>query len=233
MSSILKALKKLEQEKALRREGDIDLSREILHGEVRRKARFSWPWLAAITTILLLATLVALLLPGGRETTLPPPLEAAPQPAQSAASPESMPLRPALPPPEGEADLKQIPAPATRTAPARITMPLPPLQKPAAREEVTPPPPRNAAPVTLPPAKTGPPGKQAQPAEPAEPLFTVSGIAWNKDSADRLAIVNGQPLATGSAVGGAVVEEILPDRVRFSQGGRTFEVHLGKAGKTH
>jgi general secretion pathway protein B len=63
--------------------------------------------------------------------------------------------------------------------------------------------------------------------------FAVSGIAWNKDSADRLAIVNGQPLTTGSAIAGALVEEILPDRVRFSQEGKTFEVHLGNAGKTH
>jgi general secretion pathway protein B len=70
-------------------------------------------------------------------------------------------------------------------------------------------------------------------AEPAEPAFAVSGIAWNTDSADRLAIVNGHPLTTGSAVGSAVVEEILPDRVRFSQGGKTFEVPLGKSAKTH
>lgn len=93
-------------------------------------------------------------------------------------------------------------------------------------------------PGTAPPATEVPRGAQPvkqqlpQPPEASEhQSITLSGIAWNKDSADRLAIVNGQTLTTGSAVGSAVVEEILPDRVRFSQGGKSYEVHLGR--KTH
>ncbi len=108
-------------------------------------------------------------------------------------------------------------------------MPLPPPEQPATQAPSLP---ATAPPVTAPPPRAETVRKPAPPA-PAEPAFSVSGIAWNKDSADRLAIVNGQPLTTGSFLEGAVVEEILPDRVRFSQGGRTFEVHLSKSGKTH
>jgi general secretion pathway protein B len=64
--------------------------------------------------------------------------------------------------------------------------------------------------------------------EPAAPRLALTGIAWNKDSADRLAIINGQAIGTGATVGGATVEEILPDRVRLSSRGKSFELLLGK-----
>jgi hypothetical protein len=63
--------------------------------------------------------------------------------------------------------------------------------------------------------------------------LTLSGIAWNKDSSDRLAIINGQPAATGAVVNGAVVEEILQDKVRMNLSGRTFELFLGSHTKTN
>lgn len=58
--------------------------------------------------------------------------------------------------------------------------------------------------------------------------FKVNGIAWQKESSSRLAVVNGVAVTQGSTIDGAKVVEILPDRVRFSQGGRNFEVVLGK-----
>jgi general secretion pathway protein B len=74
------------------------------------------------------------------------------------------------------------------------------------------------------------PKPPAQAVETSEPRLTLSGIAWNKDSAERLAIINGQPASTGSHIGGAVVEEILPDRVRLSSKGRVFELSIGRSG---
>jgi len=245
MSSILKALKKLEQEKTLRREGEIDLSREILQDAWRRKARFSRPLAAAITTIVLLLALITILLSRGtapiqQTQTPPPPREAALSVEQKAAPPEVILPKPVPASPQPAEAVVQKPAPATRLQPApattqqptaKIPVPLPPLQPRHEQTESIPSLPSTASPpATLPPPSAK---KPEPPAESAEPAFSVSGIAWNKDSADRLAIINGQPLTTGSAVGGAVVEEILPDRVRFSRGGGSFEVHLGKAGKTH
>jgi len=232
MSSILKALKKLEQEKTLRREGEIDLSREILHDAWRRKARFSRPWAAAITTIVLLLALIAILLsreisPVQQAQTPAPRREAALPLEKKPAAPEVILPKPspAMPQPAQAAPRKPAPAKSMQQT-TKIPVPLPALQPQAGQAE-SPSLPQTASPPPMPPPVA------KKPAPPAEPAFSVSGIAWNKDSADRLAIVNGQPLTTGSAIGGAVIEEILPDRVRFSRGGGSFEIHLGKGAKNN
>jgi len=246
MSSILNALKKLEREKTLRREGEIDLSREILHDAMRRRERFPWQWAAAISVIVLLSVMVIALMTRGTAQLQQPQATSQPAPQQIPQQAET-----ALPPPSGQT-VPQIvksmpaltmprfapaPAPAAGSATgqpaAPVPLPLPKLQQPpSAHPESWPSLPATAVPPAVLPT---PAGKRAAaaPAASAEPAFSVSGIAWNKDSADRLAIINGQPLTTGSAINGAVVEEILPDRVRFSRDGRTFEVHLGKAEKNN
>ncbi len=92
-------------------------------------------------------------------------------------------------------------------------------------------------PVTTPalqvPAETTarPVATQPSPKAHAFPTLRVSGIAWQKDSASRLAIVNGQPVGLGTAVDGASVEEIFQDRVRFAYKGEKVEVGLGKSSK--
>lgn len=58
----------------------------------------------------------------------------------------------------------------------------------------------------------------------------VSGIAWQDERNARRAVVNGFLLHEGSVVSGAKITEIRQDRVRFSQGGRTFEVSLISTG---
>jgi general secretion pathway protein B len=63
---------------------------------------------------------------------------------------------------------------------------------------------------------------------PAPPVLKVTGIGWQKDNADRLAIVNGKAVSEGAVVEGARVEEIFPDRVRFSFNDKAFEIPLGK-----
>jgi general secretion pathway protein B len=84
-------------------------------------------------------------------------------------------------------------------------------------------------PAETPPAESGRKQPLPQAPEQAETALTLSGIAWNKDSADRLAIINGQPTATGATVSGVVVEEIMPDRVKVNRAGRSFEIFLGKS----
>ena len=60
------------------------------------------------------------------------------------------------------------------------------------------------------------------------PNLKLTGIAWQKDSASRLAVVNGSAVSQGSMIDGVKIEEILPDKVRFSVGQRNFEISLGK-----
>jgi len=73
--------------------------------------------------------------------------------------------------------------------------------------------------------------KPAPPLQPAAapglPVLQVTGIGWQKDNANRLAIVNGRPVVAGNVVEGARVEEILQDRVRFSINDRSFEIAVG------
>lgn len=58
----------------------------------------------------------------------------------------------------------------------------------------------------------------------------LSGIAYQDDRRARRAVVNGYLLQEGSQVSGAVITDILQDRVRFSQGGRSFELGLVSLG---
>lgn len=54
----------------------------------------------------------------------------------------------------------------------------------------------------------------------------VSGIAWQDERAARRAVVNGFLLKEGAVVGGAKIVEILPEKVRFSMSGKTFELSM-------
>jgi general secretion pathway protein B len=54
----------------------------------------------------------------------------------------------------------------------------------------------------------------------------VSGIAWQEQRSSRRAVVNGLLYSEGKTVGGAKIVEIMPNCVRFSSNGRTFEVSI-------
>jgi hypothetical protein len=58
--------------------------------------------------------------------------------------------------------------------------------------------------------------------------FIVSGIAYQADRSVCFAIINDTALGEGEAIQGAVVQEILEDRVRLEKGGAIFEVLLSK-----
>jgi len=228
MSSILKALKKLEEEKNLLDEHkEINVSREILKQNSGNRKIIRWLWLlgssAAIVIIILTAALLSKSPPDAPVKSGEPPMAA------------RQPTLPTLP-------LEKPPVAADRTRSATGIRPsaLLPATEPPARQRPESPveaprqmeavqPPTAAAPPAAPP-KTDPvvtvaPGR---PTAGSTLTLTLSGIAWNKDSADRLAIINGQPIATGATLNGIVVEEILPDRVKISRNGRFFELLIGR-----
>ena len=60
------------------------------------------------------------------------------------------------------------------------------------------------------------------------PNLRVSGIVWQEERSARRAFVNGTIAAEGSVINGARVVEIYPARIRFSQGGKTFDIPLEK-----
>jgi len=231
MSSILKALKKLEEEKLLHEESaGINLSREILTQNRGSRNLRRWLWLLGASATGIIIILSAALL---RKSA---PINAvqsggsaavAPQPPLPALPGEKLPVSPQA---TGHGTESSLPAPSTvnepNLKPARQNIEQQP--ETALRRE-----------AALPPATTTPaaPAPKPDPVVKAAPLrppavseqkLTLSGIAWNKDSADRLAIINGQPTAIGATVNGAVIEEILQDRVKLSHKGKSFELLIGR-----
>jgi len=54
----------------------------------------------------------------------------------------------------------------------------------------------------------------------------LTGIVWSEDPSGRCAVINGAILTEGAEIQGIKVVEILPNRVRFLDRGRPFEIQL-------
>ncbi|NMC73962.1 MAG: general secretion pathway protein GspB [Geobacteraceae bacterium] len=224
MSFILDALKKLEQEKAARRGGTVDISAEIVRGNhrVSRTARRTGPMNATTVGvgIALLIVVVAVAFVwrhrGVVRETESPAVEVPIVPRDTVA-----------------VERPPVPSPPRREEP----MPVRAAAPPAARTETLPPPPqpRPARSETAEPAS--PPAVGAERVEDSPQGgasggsggLTVSGIAWQEQRSLRRAVINGLLLSEGKTVGGARIVEIMPNSVRFSSNGRTFEVSISSA----
>ena len=215
MSSILNALKKLEQERhrESRRNSTQPLDAAILHDQQTVERRTP-------STGLLLGGALFLFLGGAGLVYLTQ--RPAPQKSQQAntAITAVLPDRPV-----------PITFPPVQTAPKQpATVP---LQQPQARQEKQSAPPLlPAKPITHPttPQPTRqPPPVQVTTQQAQRPNLKVLGIAYQAgDAASNLAIVNGTPVSAGGMIEGARVEEIQKDRVKFSMGGERFEVMLAR-----
>jgi general secretion pathway protein B len=217
MSSILEALKKLEEEKATRRSGMGNLAGKV--ATTGRRSRQTPVWLLpgsmlAVAIVSVLLTYFAMHGISSRsseqstakksqdtapiqETRLPPmgiPVTDAPDHRQ-----------PVLPPEKKTSGISTHP-------PVTITGKASPAPHASAMKELP------SSPV---PAKS-----LSENAVPPPPALIVTGIAWQKDNVNRMAVVNATPVREGGIVDGAAVKEILPDRVRFSLNGKEFEVSL-------
>lgn len=233
MSSILKALKKLEEEKSqLQEEKEINVSREILKQHTENRSIVKWLWLFGSAATVVILVLAAALI---RKTSTTEEVKSGEVPVASRPAPplsqvKNLPESPKLTgrdkgavtvPPLSSKEAnpgasQQMPVTTHESSTKQEKIEFPPLKVPLAE-------PPKAEPATNPAAP-----REAK----SGPALTLSGIAWNKDSADRLAIINGQPIATGGSVSGAVVDEILPDRVKLSHNGRIIELLIGRSART-
>jgi len=75
------------------------------------------------------------------------------------------------------------------------------------------------------------PVKKGTPVAAAVQTLRVTGIAFQNSAAGSMAIVNGMPVSSGSTIGGATVEEVLKDRVLFQRDGEKFEIQLGQSNR--
>ncbi len=250
MSSILKALRKLEEQQAARRG-------ETPHVTLRPAPsgpRWRAPTAILVSVVLAVAATVAVM-NGISPRTAPEPAPQAsphrgPAPEGVAGAQPTVPATEEVTVPTAVPDREVEggePIPADETGPVRMAVPrsavprraqaVPPM--PALEEPETTAPlaaiPRGsrearlkqASPRTLP--KTQTMDRALAPPPPSQPL-TVSGIAWQKGESDRIAMVNGSPVTEGTVVAGARVVEIKRDRVRFSRDGAEFEIPIGTGG---
>jgi len=201
MSLILDALRKMEQDRKTRRQTGQDIRPEVLSYRGRPRHENQRTLVPLLVAALLIVAGISTGLLLSRDRSIPETsrdehvLPTVNAPVTVQPPPPAAPLATAPP------AVVQAPPPPVRTETAALQPPVSP----------TPP-----IPAALP---------VAAPAEPASiPAITVSGIAWQDERQLRRAVINGMLVAEGADVAGATVVEIKENRVRFSRGGRLFEI---------
>lgn len=213
MSSILKALRRLEEDRARKSHVAPEIAASLLRSGSYRRRSPLWIWPAAIAVGAL--AVVAFLFWSWRphpvaQQVLAPALPQVNLSIDSSSGQGGEVIieevidqrRPVLSPSQS------TPVPASASLPASVT--------PA-------PAPQPLVPVVMTPAAT----KQAAAVlieERQSPV--VSAIAWQEDSLARMAVVDGLPVMTGESVGTAIIAEIQRDRVLFVEAGTHFAVRI-------
>jgi general secretion pathway protein B len=219
MSLILDALKKLDREKAARRNGSANIAVEILQTNPPRPAKKMLRYFAALTITAAAAACVtyALIAGFGIMSKSSPPATINPPPARQAAS--------ALPSQEPAVNSREDMSKATAKVEANVVgkeSATPPVAKKARRDTVA----KEQGTVREParePAEQAPKASAAPP-----PAMKLSGIVWQEEPSERRAMINGHIATEGSLVEGVKVVSIHPTRVRFSHNGKSFEITLGQ-----
>ena len=231
MSSILKALKKLEEEKTIRKPGSLKIDAEILRGDASRHfSSMSISLLAVLLFICGSGATYVFMKPdaGSKKHTVASAMAPIAQPSSATAidpvavQPQNMNLQAGLPKRDKRksagSDIKDGNTPLSSaiapSLPVRIQA-VPPIKQSEVKRPV--------APIQPAPA--------IRPVAVIVPALKVNGIAFQDESADRVAIVNGISVSSGSMIEGAKVEDIQKDRVMFSYGGEKFDVALGKSNR--
>lgn len=217
MSFILKALKKVEEEKAARQRGEANLNSAILSGGDRgvKGATRLVRWGVVALVFLAGSSLTYLLMQrmpaagirtdsgtaGSHDSAAPAITSSSTPPRPAAPAMGHPPVAPDTPPagPQG--------AVTTREA------------------NPEPSPPRT---IVAAPEPSPKPAQQTEPGASSPPGLKVNGIALQDDPYESVAVVNGVLAKRGMIVEGVRVEEIFQDRVRFSGKGGQFDVQLSR-----
>jgi hypothetical protein len=213
MSFILKALKKLENEKAASRPAPVEIDSAILAPD---RSSFSSPRRRVGWTIIPLALLTGTCIIYFVAYKTPPPVtegrKMVPQAAPTAQTP-----------PPGQVIEPPVERPAQVNAGSNT--PVAHQQAPFRRKGE-----RNRPESAHMQSDYTPPSEPLHQASfaAAPPALTVSGIALQDDPSESMAVINGALVKTGMTVGGSLVERIFLDRVRFKGSGGPFEVYLSK-----
>jgi general secretion pathway protein B len=248
MSVILDALRKLDREKLSRRSATANIAVEILRLDLPRPGK-KFPLYVATVSLTAIAAVVityAVMLKFGFLPKSSPPEQksppvstqpVAPAPPDSGFLSRSLSPGPTSPPAQtqrvapvpldsGFPSKSSPPAPTNPPLPSQQVAPVPPSQEPArgARDEMSRVPPKIQAPAESKTSKIGAPPSNGS--TTTFPSLKISAIVWYEEPSKRFVMVNGVIANEGSVVEGVKVEEIYPDRVRFSHNGRPFEIPI-------
>lgn len=222
MSSILKALKKLEREKSQQRDDHIDLARDIFRGSESRRGP---DWLTLVIAGAVALTLVAVILfvlrlmerdpVGGAVARARPVSSPVAQQSNDSVIEEIVDQR---------RPQMRAPAAARRPAPTHRASEVATIPAkgpdPVVVEEILSPPPPTINPVVPPVTATA-----TSQLAPAPEGVVLTAIVFQAEREARIAVINDLPVMEGSWVGEFKVEEILIDRVILSHNGTHFVVH--------
>jgi general secretion pathway protein B len=215
MSSILKALRRLEEERARKSHVAPEIAASLLRDGARRRPSplWIWPTVMAVVVVLVAALLWSLrpapvVIIGAKKLLPPAPSPAALSGELSAGRGNALIIeevidqrRPVLLPPANPPRAEGVVLP-----PVKVTAAAPPTETvvKAAAEPI------KAAATSL---------KERQ-----SPVVTA--IIWQEESAARMAVVDGLPVMSGETIGTAKIAEIQRDRILFVEGGILFTVRL-------
>jgi general secretion pathway protein B len=208
MSSILKALRKLESDKSALGEGSVDLSRDILKRSYQQQTANSPTAWYLLFGILLSGVLVAAFFwpTATVENSIPATTE-----LLNPSIPTVKNLDPVILP-KAESNTPVVVAERQTVKAVSKEVPLSPVKVP------------HKLPTKAAELKTS---KSSQRVFPTAPLvipdLRVEEIAYQQQPSARLAVINDLPVMEGTDIEGAHVMEILPDRVRFSYQGVLFD----------
>jgi hypothetical protein len=226
MSSILKALKRLEAENAARRCDPYRIDAEILRTPAPPRISLLSIALAAVLLFVCGGTATYVYMNRVRSALPLPSRETLPRSAASA--PPHHPVRGAAAavPPHASGVVERRPVASLTDGEGKSRRPSDDLSR-RQRASFIPATVKSEREQAV-PEKRG----QVSHAVPASstPTLRVDGIAF-QDGADGVAVVNGVPVAKGASVGGAMVDEVQRDRVLFSRGGKKIEVLMGRSNR--
>ena len=224
MSSILKALKKLEQEKVAPAHDSLEIDVEILRNSNNTIHNLRFSFLRGILPATLFficgsaATYIYLNTLDQATIKQQVPYLAEIEKSIAAEVPAV-----SVPQVEAGVDIEKEPLYAVKL-PLKKSLAKPENEK--LKKTVLPDAPDKSATTNL---DQGYPQKQLPSVVENVPLLQVNGIAFQPEGSDSVAIVNDNNVTGGSSINGATVEEILKDRVRFDYQGEKIEVLLGRS----
>lgn len=223
MSSILKALKKLEDDKVTRQPDELKIDAEILRGNDLPRNSSSGLLLTSLFFVACGAGATYLymkhdvsMIPNNKpnlQISADSKPEQFPQKAIPVAT-SSFPQEPVKPVTENPVQLQRKSAPVISAS-----LPVTIRNKPVVAPKLPL--------ITTPAVATQPATVQNK----AVPVLRVNGIAFQNSGPDNVAIINGTPVSNGAMVEGVKVEEIQKDRVVFQRNGEKFEILLGQSNK--